>query len=59
MNAELTNALTNGMHALCLLIYLVAALLASRRRDGRFTTSIVAFFPLTFILKIMGGVRSL
>ena len=29
MNAELTNALTNGMHALCLLIYFVAALLAS------------------------------
>ena len=26
MNAELTNALTNGIHALCLLIYFVAAL---------------------------------
>ncbi len=29
MNAELTDALTNGMHALWLLIYFVAALLAS------------------------------
>jgi len=54
MNAEHTNALTNGLHALCLFIYFVAALLARWRGDGRFTASVVGFFLLTFMLKTMG-----
>ena len=54
MNAELTNALTNGMHATCLCLYFVAATRAMQRGDGKFTAMVVGFFFLTFVLKIMG-----
>ena len=54
MNAELTNALTNGMHAFCLFIYFGAAFWASRQGNDRFTRSVVGFFLLTYMLKVMG-----
>ena len=54
MNAELTNALTNGLHATCVLIYFVAAFRAGRGDDARFTAAVVGFFLLTFVLKVMG-----
>ena len=54
MNAEFTNALTNGMHATCLCLYFLAAVRALQRGDGRFTSAVVGFFAVTFVLKIMG-----
>lgn len=54
MNAELTNAATNGLHALCLFFYFWAALRAWQRGDGYFTRAVVGFFFLCFVLKVMG-----
>jgi hypothetical protein len=54
MDAHLTNAVTNGLHALCLLIYFLAAKRAANAGNERFTTPIIGFFLLTFILKVMG-----
>lgn len=54
MDAHFTNAITNGLHATCLLIYLAAALRARLRGNPRFTEIVVGFFLLTFCLKVMG-----
>ncbi len=54
MNAEFTNALTNGLHALCLLMYFLVAARATQRDDERFTGSVVGIFLLIFVLKMLG-----
>lgn len=54
MNAEFTNALSNGLHALALFIYFSAARRARNRGEERFTRSVVGFFFLLFLLKVLG-----
>ncbi|MFT5469733.1 MAG: hypothetical protein ACI8UO_004855 [Verrucomicrobiales bacterium] len=54
MDAHLTNALTNGLHALFLLLYFLAALRARLLGNMRFTKAVLGFFFLTFALKILG-----
>ena len=54
MNAEITNALTNALHAVFLLIYFLAACRANGKETGSFSRLVVGFFFLTFLLKVMG-----
>lgn len=54
MNAEFTNALSNGLHALALFIYFQAAWRARKRGEARFTRSVVGFFFLLVLLKVLG-----
>jgi hypothetical protein len=54
MNAEATNALTNAIHSLFLFLYLSGAAKHYLRDNERFTGSIVAFFLILFVLKLMG-----
>ena len=54
MSATATNAITNGLHAFCLLLYFLGALHHYRAGRGRFTKTIVGMFALLFGLKVMG-----
>lgn len=54
MNAEYTNALTNAMHATCLLLYFAAAARGYARKDARFGAAMVGFFLILFLLKVLG-----
>jgi hypothetical protein len=54
VSAEVTNALTNALHALFLFLYLTGAAKHYLRKNERFTGSIVAFFLILFVLKLMG-----
>lgn len=54
MRAELTNALTNALHAFCLLLYFLGAVRHRRRGSDRFSESVVYLFLFLFVLKVMG-----
>jgi hypothetical protein len=54
VSAEVTNALTNALHALFLFLYLTGAAKHYLRKNERFTGSIVVFFLILFVLKLMG-----
>jgi hypothetical protein len=54
MNAETTNALTNALHATFLFLYLTGSAKHYLRNSVQFTGSIVAFFLILFVLKLMG-----
>jgi len=54
MSAETTNALTNAFHAAFLFLYLTGSAKHFLRNSGHFTGSIVAFFLILFVLKLMG-----
>lgn len=54
MDAHLTNAITNALHAGFLLVYFVLAARARVRGDERFNSWVVGFFFLTFVLKMLG-----
>lgn len=54
MNAVITNTITNFIHAGFLFAYLLAAFLYWRKNDPRFTTLILLFFLLAFVLKVLG-----
>lgn len=54
VDAEFTNAVSNGVHAAFLLAYVIAARRQQQRGTGGFTDLVVAFFALTFVLKVLG-----
>ena len=54
MNAETTNAFTNALHALFLFLYLTGSIKHYLCNSERFTGSIVVFFLILFVLKLMG-----
>jgi len=54
VSAEATNALTNALHAMFLFLYLTGSAKHYLRNNKYFTGSIVAFFLILFVLKLMG-----
>ncbi len=54
MHAEVTNALTNALHAICLLVYFLASWRAKWSGCSSYSRLVVGFFFLTFVLKVMG-----
>lgn len=54
MNAIITNALTNALHALFLLSYFLLAFWQWQKENKRFTGFIVSFFFVVFLLKVLG-----
>ncbi|VEG92471.1 DUF6962 family protein [Legionella spiritensis] len=54
MDAIITNALTNALHALFLLSYFILAFLQWQKGNAKFTGFIVSFFLIVFLLKILG-----
>lgn len=54
VNAILTNAVSNALHASFLFIYFIGALIHYFKKDHTFSLLIVFFFLTLFILKILG-----
>jgi len=54
ISAETTNALTNALHAMFLFLYLTGSAKHYLHNNKYFTGSIVAFFLILFVLKLMG-----
>lgn len=54
IDAVLTNAVSNALHAIFLFMYFMGALVHYLKKDGMFSLSMVLFFLLLFFLKVLG-----
>jgi hypothetical protein len=54
LDASVTNAITNALHAFFLLLYFLGAARHHRKGSGGFTRLVVSLFLLLFVVKVIG-----